>query len=54
MRLLSIKYQQHQINGVRSSVQRFKPDDNLHIIFYLGLPYVDYSNEKETNKAKAQ
>ena len=54
MRLLSTKYQQHQIRSGRSLVQLFKPDDHLHIIYYLGLPYVDYSEDKETNEAKAQ
>ena len=54
MRVLSIKHQQHQLKSGRSPVQLFKPDDHLHIVYYLGLPYVDYSEEKETNEAKAQ
>jgi hypothetical protein len=48
MRLLSIKYKQHQAN------QPFKPEDHLHIVYYLGLPYVDYSKEKQTIEAKVQ
>ncbi|CAF1271594.1 unnamed protein product [Rotaria sp. Silwood1] len=54
MRLLSLKYQQHQENSLQSARQPFKPEDNLHIIFYLGVPYVDYSKEKRTNEAKVQ
>ena len=54
LRLLSIKYQQHQIKYSQSSKQPFKPDDHIHIIFHLGLPYVDYSKEKQTNEAKDQ
>ncbi|CAF4557338.1 unnamed protein product, partial [Rotaria socialis] len=54
MRLLSIKYQQHQMKNLQSSKQPFKPEDHLHFNFYLGLPYVDYSKEKQTNKAKIQ
>ncbi|CAF5215661.1 unnamed protein product [Rotaria magnacalcarata] len=54
MRLLSIKYQQHQMKNFQTSKQPFKPEDQLHFNFYLGLPYVDYSKEKQTNKAKIQ
>jgi dihydroceramidase len=54
MRLLSIKYKQHQVKNPQSSNQPFKPENHLHIVFYLGLPYVDYSKEKQTIEAKAQ
>ncbi|CAF3014903.1 unnamed protein product, partial [Rotaria sp. Silwood2] len=52
MRLLSIKYQQHQVKNAKSPEQPFKPEDHLHIAVYLGLPYVDYYKEKQTNEAK--
>ena len=48
MRLLSVKSQEQQINSARSPGQPFKPDEHLHIVYYLGLPYVDYSKENET------
>jgi dihydroceramidase len=54
MRLLSIKYKQHQVKNPQSSNQPFKPENHLHIVFYLGLPFVDYSKEKQTIEAKAQ
>ena len=54
MRLLSIKYQQHQINSTRSPIQSFQPNNHLHIAYYLGLPYVDYSREKETDGTKSR
>jgi hypothetical protein len=54
MRLLSIKYKQHQVKNPQSSNQPFKPEDHLHIVYYLGLPYVDYSKEKQTIEAKTQ
>jgi dihydroceramidase len=54
MRLLSIKYQQHRIKGIKSSEQSFKPEDHVRIVFYLGLPFVDYSKDKQTNKMKNQ
>jgi hypothetical protein len=54
MRRLSIKYQQHEVKDRESAEQSFKAEDHLHIVFYLGIPYVDYSNDKQTNKAKSQ
>jgi len=55
MRLLSIKYEKHQLKTPQpSSNQPFKPEDHLHIVFYLGLPYVDYSKEKQTIETKTQ
>ncbi|CAF1226107.1 unnamed protein product [Didymodactylos carnosus] len=54
MRLLSIKYQQHQAKDAQSPDQPFKPEDHLHIVFYLGLPFVDYSKDKQINEAKNQ
>jgi dihydroceramidase len=54
MRRLSIKYQQHEVKNRESCEQSFKAEDHLHIVFYLGIPYVDYSNDKQTNKAKNQ
>ncbi|CAF3387422.1 unnamed protein product [Rotaria socialis] len=44
MRLLSIKYNLHKIKHADSSTESFKPEDHLHIRFYFGLPYVDYSH----------
>jgi dihydroceramidase len=46
MRLLSVKYQQHQMQGGESAKQVFKPEDHVRIVFYLGLPFVDYSKDK--------
>jgi dihydroceramidase len=54
MRLLSIKYKQHQAKNPQSSNQPFKPEHHLHIVFYLGLPYVDYSKNKQTIETKVQ
>ena len=52
IRFLSIKYHQYRTKALQFSKQSFKPEDHLHIIFYLGLPYIDYSREKQTNKVK--
>lgn len=54
MRLLSIEYKKHQIKNSKSSNQPFKPEDHLNIVYYLGLPYVDYSKEQQAIKAKVQ
>ncbi|CAF2824174.1 unnamed protein product [Rotaria sp. Silwood2] len=54
IRLLSIKYQQHLVKHTESSDQSFKPKDHVHIVFYLGLPFVDYSKDKQTNEEKSQ
>ncbi|CAF3528348.1 unnamed protein product [Rotaria sp. Silwood1] len=54
MRLLSIKYQQHQAKHAESSVKSFQPKDHLHIVFYLGLPFMDYSYDKRMKEAKEQ
>ncbi|CAF1344953.1 unnamed protein product [Rotaria sordida] len=54
MRLLSIKYQQHQAKYTKSSMEPFQPKDHLHIVFYLGLPFIDYSNDKQMKKIKKQ
>ena len=54
MRLLSTKYQQHQMKAAKSSKQSFKPEDHVHFVFYLGLPFVDYSKNKQMNEIKSQ
>ncbi|CAF1152079.1 unnamed protein product [Rotaria sp. Silwood1] len=54
MRLLSIKYQQHQVQHVKFSRDTFQPKDHFHIVFYFGLPFVDYSNDKQMKKVKNQ
>lgn len=54
MRLLSIKYKQYQTQNFRSSKQTFKPEDHLKIVYYMGIPYVEYPNEKRTIEAKVQ
>ena len=51
MRLLSLKYQKHQ---KISAEQSFKPKDHLHIIFYFGLPFVDYSHDQQLKLIKNQ
>jgi dihydroceramidase len=51
MRLLSIKYQKHQKTSVGQS---FKPKDHLRIIFYFGLPFVDYSQDQQIKRIKNQ
>ncbi|CAF3298147.1 unnamed protein product [Rotaria sp. Silwood2] len=52
MRLLSIKYQQHQIKHVKSSTELFRPDYHLHIIFYCELSFIDYSDDEQMKEAK--
>jgi dihydroceramidase len=52
IRLLSIKYD--RLKNFPSANRPFKPEDHLHIVYYLGVPYVDYSKEKQTIKAKAK
>jgi hypothetical protein len=47
MRLLSIKH-------LKYSKQSFKPQDHLHIVFHFGLPFVDYSKDKQINRTKNQ
>ncbi len=47
MRLLSIKH-------LKYSKQSFKPQDHLHIVFHFGLPFVDYSKDKQINRTKTQ
>ncbi|CAF5040323.1 unnamed protein product [Rotaria magnacalcarata] len=54
MRLLSIKYKLHKIKHADSSTRPFKPEDHLHIRFYFGLPYVDYSHEIQLKQPKQQ
>ena len=54
MRRLSIKYQAHQKRGIKSSERSFKPVDHVHIVFYLGLPFVDYFKDKQMNEIKNQ
>jgi hypothetical protein len=43
IRILSIKYLEHQ-NEI------FKPEDHLHIVIHLGLPFVDYQKNNELLK----
>ena len=54
MRLLSAKYQQRRIISTKSSPQPFKPNDHVRIVFYFGLPFVDYSKDGQANKSKSQ
>jgi len=54
MRLLSIKYKEFEIEKTESSKKLFKPEDHLRIVFYFGLPFVDYSKEKQINQTKNQ
>ena len=54
MRFLTLKYRQHQVKNPRYAAQSFKPDEHLHVVFYLGLPYLDYSKEEQLNNEKAQ
>lgn len=54
MRLLSIKYQEYQLNNVASSQERFRPEDHLRIVYYFGLPFVDYSKTKQSSSRKSQ
>jgi len=54
MRLLSTKYQQYQMKGAKFPEQSFKPEDHVRIVFYLGLPFVDYSKNKQMNEIKNQ
>jgi len=54
MRFLSIKYQQYQVENAKSSQQPFKPEDHLRIVFYFGLPFADYSKDKQINEIKNQ
>ena len=49
MRLLSIKHQQHQL-----SKKHFKPEDHIQIVYHFGLPYVDYSHQTNSIRAKTQ
>ncbi|CAF1613322.1 unnamed protein product [Adineta ricciae] len=51
MRLLTIKYKQHKSKNPK---QPFKPENNIHFVLYLGLPYVDYSKETQTTERKDQ
>lgn len=52
LRLLSIKYQLHQKDYSDSHTKPFKPEDHLHIVWYFGLPLVDYSNRSQMKKLK--
>jgi dihydroceramidase len=54
MRLLSKKYQEHQRKDSKSFGKPFKPKDHLRIVFYFGLPFVDYSKEQQKVEAKDQ
>lgn len=54
MRLLSIKYEQHRIKSANTVVKPFKPEDHLHIVFYFGLPFLDYSGNKPMQRTKQQ
>ena len=48
MRHLTIKYHQFQ----STNQQRFHPKDNLNMNYYFGLPFVDYSFNKQNNFIK--
>ncbi|CAF0869529.1 unnamed protein product [Adineta steineri] len=52
MRHLSMKYNEYQIKNTESSKKVFKPEEHLHIGFWFGLPYVDYSKDKSINQIK--
>ncbi|UJR16861.1 hypothetical protein I4U23_003759 [Adineta vaga] len=54
MRLLTIKYKQYQDENHSSSKQSFKAEDHVHLVYYLGLPYVDYSKDTQTIETKDQ
>ena len=54
MRHLSIKYQEYRMETVMSSDELFKPEDHVRFVFYLGLPFVDYSINEQMNKTKNQ
>jgi len=54
MRLLAIKYKEFEIQNTESSKKLFKPEDHLRIVFYFGLPFVDYSKEKQIDQTKNQ
>jgi dihydroceramidase len=54
MRFLSIKYQEYQVKSTKSSQESFKSKDHLRIVFYFGLPFVDYSKDKQINEIKNQ
>ncbi|CAF1539508.1 unnamed protein product [Rotaria magnacalcarata] len=54
MRLLSINFKQYQAKHANLPRKSFKPEDHLHIDFHFGLPFVDYSNAKQIEKAKKQ
>lgn len=52
MRFLALKQRIFQSDHSQSTEQPFKADEHLHVIFYLGLPYIDYSKEKATHNRK--
>jgi dihydroceramidase len=54
MRFLSIKYEEHQTKNGQSIKKLFKPEEHLRIVFYCGLPYVDYSKDKQIIHTKNQ